>query len=62
MTATGWACQFRARPANGRNRPKADPEVFAAGTLITGPRIDPSEPNSGTRLLPWVSDGKAHTG
>ena len=26
------------------------------------PRTDPSEPNSGTRLLPRVSDGKAHTG
>src|SRR3954466_12392391 len=24
-------------------------------------RTDPSEPNSGTRLLPRVSDGKAHT-
>src|SRR4051794_36377417 len=29
--------------------------------LLNAPRTDPSEPNSGTRLLPWVSDGKAHT-
>ena len=29
--------------------------------MLNAPRTDPSEPNSGTRLLPRVSDGKAHT-
>src|SRR3954447_8351004 len=29
-------------------------------SLLSAPRTDPSEPNSGTRLLPRVSDGKAH--
>src|SRR5277367_4611420 len=29
--------------------------------LLGTPRTDPDEPNSGTRLLPRVSDGEAHT-
>ena len=34
--------------------------MFAVGTPISErPRTDPSEPNSGTRLLPRVSNGKA---
>ena len=28
--------------------------------MLSAPRTDPSEPNSGTRLLPRVSDGEAH--
>jgi hypothetical protein len=28
---------------------------------LSAPRTDPSEPNSGTRLLPRVSDGEART-
>jgi hypothetical protein len=29
--------------------------------MLSAPRTDPSEPNSGIRLLPRVSDGEAHT-
>src|SRR5467141_2091125 len=29
-------------------------------SLLDAPRTDPSEPHSGTRLLPRVSDGEAH--
>src|SRR3954454_12835438 len=35
--------------------------TYKGRSLLNAPRTDPSEPNSGTRLLPWVSDGKAHT-
>jgi putative transposase len=38
-----------------------EPYMFAVGTFIAErPRTDPSGPNSGTRLLPRVSDGEAH--
>src|SRR3954454_11013338 len=36
--------------------------TYKGRSLLNAPRTDPSEPNSGTRLLPRVSDGKAHTG
>jgi len=49
-------------PNQARNPPPLAPfhHAFAVGTFIAErPRTDPSEPNSGTRLLPRVSDGKA---
>ena len=37
--------------------------TFPVGTLISErPPDNPSEPNSGTRLLPWVSNGEPHAG
>src|SRR5208282_1004546 len=36
------------------------PTFYEPGTGTV--REDPSKPTSGTRLLPWVSDGKPHTG
>src|SRR5580658_9893367 len=36
--------------------------TYKGRSLLSAPRTEPSKPNSGTRLLPWVSNGKAHTG
>jgi hypothetical protein len=35
--------------------------AIIAPSFPSAPRTVPSEPNSGTRLLPRVSDGEAHT-
>jgi hypothetical protein len=55
-----WATQPRPAPpppwlksSLGRHRP------IAGRSLLSAPRSDPSVPDSGTRLLPWVFDGEA---
>src|SRR3982750_1614327 len=45
------------RIQNAFARPHA-PTNSPAVSLLSAPRTDPSEPNSGTRLPPWVSDGE----
>jgi hypothetical protein len=47
---------------HNQNAPRASGHaLIAVGTPVTGrPRTDPSEPDSGTGLLPGVCDSEAH--